>query len=131
MDTTTAQNANRPVEAADDALRVRRVFGDAYESGGTLVIPVAKIVGGSGMGYGTGATGRRGEGADTHGADGEGTGGGGGFGVRAKPVGVYVVRDGQVSWQPALDLSKVILGGQILGAVTVLALARALRKRRR
>ena len=131
MDTTTAASANRPVEAADDALRVRRVFGDAYESGGTLVIPVAKIMGGSGMGYGTGTMGRPGEREGRHGADGEGTGGGGGFGVRVKPVGVYVVRDGQVSWQPALDVSKVILGGQIFATVAVLALARALRKRRR
>ncbi|WP_413451960.1 spore germination protein GerW family protein [Georgenia phoenicis] len=113
--------ANRPVDTAGDALHVRRVFGEAYETGGTLVIPVAKVVGGSGMGYGTGAM------AESR----EGAGGGGGFGVRAKPVGVYTVRDGVVRWQPALDLNRVILGGQIVGAITVLVLARALRARRR
>lgn len=66
------------------------------------------------------------------GADaGDGSGGGGGFGVRAKPVGVYVVRDGAVQWQPALDLSRVILGGQLVGALALLVLGRLIRKRRR
>ncbi|WP_324649384.1 spore germination protein GerW family protein [Georgenia sp. H159] len=125
---TTAGDATLPVEAADDALRVRRVFGEAYESGGTLVIPVAKVIGGSGMGYGAGALGVPGE--EPRGS-GEGNGGGGGFGVRVKALGVYTVRDGKVSWQPALDLNRVILGGQVLGAITVLALARAIRRRGR
>jgi len=128
MDTSTAGNANLPVQAADDALHVRRVFGEAYERDGALVIPVAKVMGGSGMGYGTGMVGRP-EHEQSRGA-GEGTGSGGGFGVRAKPVGVYVIREGKVSWQPALDLNRVILGGQILGAVALLALARVARKRR-
>lgn len=118
--------ATRPVEVAGDALHVRRVFGEAYEVGGTLVIPVARVVGGSGMGYGTGALG-----GSEEGGSGEGSGGGGGFGVHAKPVGVYAVRDGVVRWHPALDLNRVILGGQVVGAIAVLALARALRARRR
>ncbi|WP_152188479.1 spore germination protein GerW family protein [Georgenia satyanarayanai] len=118
--------ANRPVETAGDALHVRRVFGEAYESGGSLVIPVAKVVGASGMGYGTGALG-----GTEQGGTGEGSGGGGGFAVHARPVGVYTVRDGVVRWHPALDLNRVILGGQVVGAIAVLALARALRARRR
>lgn len=128
MDTTTAGDANLPVETAGDALRVRRVFGEPYESGDTLVIPVAKVIGGSGMGYGTGALGHVDEGPR---GSGEGSGGGGGFGVRARPVGVYTVRDGKVTWQPALDLNRVILGGQVLGAIALLTLARVVRKRGR
>lgn len=124
----TSAPANRSVEAADDALRVRRVFGEAYESGGTLVIPVAKVLGGSGMGYGTGMLGRS---PDSTGGSGEGGGGGGGFTIRAKPLGVYVVREGEVSWRPALDLNRVILGGQVVGTVALIALARAVRRRRR
>ncbi|MCM3660304.1 hypothetical protein M3148_04735 [Georgenia satyanarayanai] len=118
--------ATRPIDAAGDALHVRRVFGEAYQAGDTLVIPVARVVGGSGMGYGTGALG-----SPEQGGTGEGSGGGGGFGVHAKAVGVYTVRDGVVRWQPALDLNRVILGGQVVGAIAVLALARALRARRR
>jgi uncharacterized spore protein YtfJ len=118
--------ATRPVEAAGDALHVRRVFGEAYEVDGTLVIPVAKVVGGSGMGYGAGALG-----GPEQGGTGQGSGGGGGFAVRAKPVGVYAVRDGVVRWHPSLDLNRVVLGGQLVGAIAVLALARALRARRR
>lgn len=118
--------ATRPIDAAGDALHVRRVFGEAYEAGGTLVIPVARVAGGSGMGYGTGALG-----GPEQGGTGEGSGGGGGFGVHAKAVGVYTVRDGIVRWQPALDLNRVILGGQVVGAIAALALARALRARRR
>jgi hypothetical protein len=44
---------------------------------------------------------------------------------------VYVVDDAGVHWHPALDLNRVILGGQIVGAVSALALAWALGRRRR
>ena len=36
-----------------------------------------------------------------------------GFGVSGRPVGAYVIKDGKVSWEPALDLNRIILGGQI------------------
>lgn len=127
MATTSRPNdpdVNRPIDVAGDALHVRRVFGEAYEADGTTVIPVAKVIGGGGAGYGSGAMGESDSGP-------EGSGGGGGFGVRVKPVGVYVVQDGRVTWQPSMDLTRVILGGQALGAVAVLALAWALRRRRR
>ena len=127
MATTSRPNdpdVNRPIDVAGDALHVRRVFGEAYEVDGTTVIPVAKVIGGGGTGYGSGAMGESAAGP-------EGSGGGGGFGVRAKPVGVYVVQDGRVSWQPAMDLTRVILGGQAVGAIAVVALACALRRRRR
>jgi hypothetical protein len=50
--------------------------------------------------------------------------------VRA--VGVYVVDDAGVHWRPALDLNRVVLGGQVVGAVVLSAfsLAWALRRRR-
>jgi uncharacterized protein (TIGR03382 family) len=43
---------------------------------------------------------------------------------------VYVVDDEGVHWHPALDLNRVILGGQVVGAVSVLALAWVLHRRR-
>lgn len=137
-------------QAARDTLNVRRVFGEPYERGGALVIPVATVWGGTGSGWGSGELagsgghgrrGRRGEAGDAaaeqHASDspgtGEGSGGGGGFGVRVKATGVYVVDDAGARWQPALDLNRVILGGQVLAAVVTVAvtLAWAVTRRRR
>ena len=53
------------------------------------------------------------------GNDNEGNGGGG-FGLTAKPAGIYVIRDGDAEWRPALDLNRVILGGQIVAIVALL-----------
>jgi hypothetical protein len=30
---------------------------------------------------------------------------GGGFSVSSRPVGAFVIKDGEVKWQPALDLN--------------------------
>ena len=43
--------------AANDTFTVRRVFGEAYERNGTLVIPVARLWGGTGSGSGGGEAG--------------------------------------------------------------------------
>jgi uncharacterized spore protein YtfJ len=135
MDSSTGRRTFDPsaiVSTAADLLTVRRVFGEAYEREGVRVIPVAKVLGGNGMGYG--GEGYGSEGADDH-ADGQdvghrgGEGGGGGWGVRVRPVGVYVLDDRGVHWRPALDLNRVILGGQLVGMVTVLSVAWALRRR--
>jgi uncharacterized spore protein YtfJ len=133
-------------QAARDTLSVRRVFGESYERDGALVIPVATVWGGTGSGWGsgsgelsrTGAERRRDpsdagggpaasepESSDGPGSGGEGSGGGGGFGVRVRAAGVYVVDDAGVRWQPALDLNRVILGGQVLAAVATVAVALA------
>jgi hypothetical protein len=37
--------------------------------------------------------------------------------VRAKPVGVFVVKDGKVSWQPAVDETRIALFGELIGLV--------------
>ncbi|GAA2728693.1 spore germination protein GerW family protein [Cellulomonas aerilata] len=116
------------VSSAADLLTVRRAFGEAYERDGVRVIPVAQVHGGTGLGYGGGDVVDPADGKDS-GAGGEG--GGGGFGVRVRPVGVYVLDDAGVHWRPALDLNRVVLGGQLVGMVVVVALARALRRRRR
>lgn len=115
---------------AGDALHVRRAFGDPVRHDGVTLVPVANVVGGSGSGWGSGEVGAGTSAARTSG-EGSGAGGGGGFGVRVHPVGVYVVRGTDVTWKPALDLGRVILGGQVVGAVAALALAWALRGRRR
>ncbi|MGW6132310.1 hypothetical protein ACWFNE_19980 [Cellulomonas sp. NPDC055163] len=115
--------------AAGDTWAVRRVFGDAYERGSTTVIPVAKVLGAVMTGSGTGEVGA---GAGAGKGEGGGSGGGGGYATRVRAVGVYEVDDDGVHWRPALDLNRVILGGQVVGAVvlTAFSLAWALRRRR-
>jgi uncharacterized spore protein YtfJ len=115
------------VSTPADLLSVRRVFGEAYQRDGVQVIPVAKVLGGTGLGYGGEGTPDPVDGKD---AGSGGEGGGGGFGVRVRPVGVYVLDDQGVHWRPALDLNRVVLGGQLVGMVAVLSLAWALRRRR-
>lgn len=128
-----AGTAGRPdptfvTRAANDAFSVRKVFGEAYERDGTLVVPVAKVWGGTGTGYGYGV-GSLGDGAQAPGdgspaatpdAGGEGAGGGGGYGMSVRPLGVYVVGPEGARWHPALDLNKVILGGQAVAVVLAL-----------
>jgi uncharacterized spore protein YtfJ len=120
MDDTTPATS-----VADSILTVRRAFGEPVERGGVTVVPVARVVGGAGSGYGTGHTG------SGRSDESEGSGGGGGFGVHVRPLGVYVVTEDRVRWEPVLDLQRVVLGGQVVGAVAVIALAWASRRRRR
>jgi uncharacterized spore protein YtfJ len=99
---------------ARDAITVKRVFGDPVERDGTTIVPVAAVRGGAGAG---GAPGD------------QNSGSGSGYGLSARPVGVFVIRDGQVSWQPAFDLNRAILGGQLAGIALFLSL-RAMTKSR-
>jgi uncharacterized spore protein YtfJ len=108
--------------AVKDAMTVSRVFGESYQVDGFTIVPVATVRGGGGGGGGGG------EGTAT-GGEGTGTGAGLGFGVIVRPVGVYIVKDGEVSWQPAMDVMRVILGGQLLGLAAIFALRRLLKRR--
>jgi len=116
-----------PVRVARDLLTVRRVFGEPIQQGDVTLVPVARVMGGSGYGDGDGEWRKPTAGDET----GTGSGSGGGFGVNVTPVGVYVVRGTDVTWQPAMDLNRTILGGQIVGALALLLIARAMRRRRR
>ncbi|HEY0606061.1 MAG TPA: spore germination protein GerW family protein [Herpetosiphonaceae bacterium] len=102
------------LKQAGSAMAVRQVFGEPYERDGVTIIPVARVMGGGGAGAGNNRD------------DGEHGGGeGGGFGMAAAPAGVYVIRDGQVRWEPALDINRIVLGGQIV-AIALLLMARPL-----
>ncbi len=95
-----------------NALTVKRVFDELREVDGVTVIPVARLAGGAGAGGG--------EGNDDE--DGTGSGFGTGFGLRAAPVGVYEVRDGQLIWNPAVDVTRLARMGMVLaGIMTVCA----------
>jgi methyl-branched lipid omega-hydroxylase len=114
----TSEGVFENVRGVGDALNVRRVFGEPYELDGCTVIPVAKVAGGAGGGGGEGN--KQGE---------SGTGFGTGFGLQARPVGVYQVRGAEVIWKPALDVTRLAKGGQVLAGllavcVTLIAIAR-------
>ncbi|HET7719762.1 MAG TPA: spore germination protein GerW family protein [Acidimicrobiales bacterium] len=101
-----------------DAITVKRVFGDPYERNGVTIIPAASVRGGLGAGGG-------------HDAENNTEGSGGGIGIMAHPAGVFVVKDGDVSWRPALDVNRVILGGQVVAVVALLTFRSVLRRRAR
>jgi uncharacterized spore protein YtfJ len=96
----------------------RRVFGDALAVGDVTVIPAARVLGRGGGGGGAGRMGR-GSATPTEGQQ-SGDGAGGGLSESARPVGAFVVKEGEVSWRPALDLNRIILGGQIVAVVALL-----------
>ena len=114
---STPADVMKAVEQAKDAMTVKRVFGDPYEKDGVTVIPAARVQGGAGGGGGEGP-------------EGEGRGSGSGFGVNARPVGAFVIKGDEVVWRPAVDVNKVILGGQLVAIVALLILVRTIVKLR-
>ena len=104
---------------ARDALTVKRVFGDAIERDGVVVVPVARVMGGSGFGSGTGPAATTAEGEATTDAS---TGVGAGFGMMGGPAGVYVIKGDQVSWQPAVSPERMVLVSGFVAFLLLIAL---------
>lgn len=100
------------ISQARDAITVKRAFGEPYEKNGLTVIPVAKVQGGAGGGEGERPQNQE-------------TGSGSGFGLAARPVGTYLIRGDQVTWHPAVDVNRIVLGGQVV-AVAALFTVRAI-----
>jgi uncharacterized spore protein YtfJ len=117
-----------------DSMTVRTVFGEPITQNGVTVVPVARVRGAGGGGHGEGPAGSASEPPDGTAAEqpampapagkraGKGTGEGLGFSLRATPVGVFIIKDGKVSWQPAVDVNRLALGGQIVGAIALLTI---------
>ncbi len=99
---------------AKDAIAVSKVFGEPFEKDGITFIPAARVMGGGGGGTGQDDEGQQGE--------------GGGFGMNGRPAGAFVIRDGNVTWRPAVDPNTVIVG---LVIVTVAVLVTRAWARRR
>ena len=106
-------NVEEMLQGARDALTVQRVYGEPIERDGTLIIPAAKVRGGGGGG------------ADNS------NNSGGGFGLTAKPAGAYVVADGHVSLEPAIDVNRIVLGAQVAAVIIALVVGSVLRARHR
>lgn len=96
------------LQGARDAVTVRRVYGDPVERDGVTLVPAAWVVGGAGGG-----------------GDAEGNGGGG-FGIAGRPVGAWVISDGEVRWRPAPDVTMLA----VAGALALVVAARMLRRYR-
>jgi uncharacterized spore protein YtfJ len=102
-----------------DGVAAGRVFGAPITQDGLTILPVAKVRGGGGGGGGTSPAD---DGRDASGS-------GGGVGTSAKPLGVFVIKEGNVGWRPAVDVNKMIVGGQVI-VVAALLMIRAMIKAR-
>lgn len=110
---TGGMNIDDVLSRAGAQLDVHRVFGEPIERDGVTVVPVAVVMGGGGGGSGP---------------DGNGNvGTGGGFGVWARAIGAYEIRDGRLRFVPAVDV--VALG--MVGLAVVRIVGGALRRKRR
>ena len=112
-----------------DSSSVRRVFGDPIEKDGVLIVPVATIRGGFGGGEGPGPSKPEAGAADASQA--MSRGGGGAW--SAGPAGAYVLKNGDVTWVPAVDANRSVLLGCLTGIVAMLvarSIVRTLARRR-
>ena len=95
------------LQGTQDALTARRVFGEPIHAEGVTILPVA-VVGGAGGGGNGSHAGKE--------------GGGVGFGLHARPAGVYVIKDGNATWRPAVNVNWIIAGGQLVAMAGIFAL---------
>ena len=107
-------DASAVLEGAKDVITTKRVIGDPYEKNGVTVIPVIAAGGGGGGGGGNSP---------------EGQGTGGGIGLSVKPLGAFVIKGDDVRWLPAIDLTRVIIGGQLLTLFALFAIRGMIRSR--
>src|SRR5450830_852704 len=103
--------------AAKDAITVKRVYAEPYEKDGVTVITAAVVGGGAGGGSGQDDKGQE--------------GGGGGFGVNGRPAGAFVIKDGQVSWRPAVDPNRIVAMAGLVVIAYLLSRPRMVRARAR
>ncbi len=103
------------VTTARDAITVRRVFAEPYAQDGVTLIAAARVSGGAGGGGGHDEQGQEGE--------------GGGFGMQARPAGAYVIRNGAVTWMPAVDVNRVITVLGLIAAAFLIIRPRLVRAR--
>ena len=109
-------NVQEILEKAQDTVTVTRVYGTPIEKDGLTIIPAAAVSGGGGGGGGP-----------------ENTGAGVGYGMKARPVGAFVIKDGEVRWEPAIDATRLALRGMlipIIGMVVARSIVKTLAKRR-
>jgi uncharacterized spore protein YtfJ len=109
-----------------EGITARSVVAEPITQDGLTLVPVARVSGGGGGGGGTGPGTPGGESEATLG---EAEGSGAGFGISSRPVGAFVIKDGTVRWRPAIDVNRIILGGQIVAVAALLTIRAIVRAR--
>jgi uncharacterized spore protein YtfJ len=104
-------NVDEFMAGVRERMGARQVFGEPVEAEGAIVVPAAAVFGGGG------------------GGSDEEHNGGGGFGLAARPVGAYVIRGGEVTWVPATDQLRTLLGWQLVAVLAIVSLRSLLRRR--
>lgn len=100
-------------EKIKDQLGDHQIFGEPVRQGDTTLVPVGEVQLGGGWG------GHRGDAA------------GGGGGVRARAIGAFSIEvDGAVAWHPAVNVNRIVWGGQLALGTALVAFAVAFRRRR-
>ncbi|PKW12835.1 hypothetical protein [Saccharopolyspora spinosa] len=100
------------LETLAERLGKRQVFGEPVQQGDTTLLPVARV--------------RSGGGRHRHRDD-----GGFGIGMEASPVGAFSISaGGKVAWHPAVNVNKIVWGGQLALATALVAIAIAFRRKR-
>src|SRR5512136_1918017 len=90
---------------------VDAVFGQPVTAGDKVVIPIASVSYGFGMGFGE-ATGQEAQ-------DSNGVGGGEGGGMSARPLGVVEITPERTRVEPIVNEQAVALAGMLLGAWSI------------
>ncbi|KAA9148126.1 sporulation protein [Amycolatopsis acidicola] len=98
------------VEKVKNSAGAEIVYARPYEKDGVTVIAAASVASGAGGGDGVDKQGQHGE--------------GGGYGLSAKPTGAYIIKDGSLRWEPAVDVNRVVA---MVCAVLIVALLLAAR----
>lgn len=97
-----------------DSVEARLVYAEPVEKDGATVILAARVFGGGGGG----------DGQDKHGQRAQG----GGLGFTVRPVGAFIIADGTLRWEPAVDVNRLMT---VIGTVAVAGLLLAARVMKR
>jgi hypothetical protein len=73
--------------------RTTRVFGEPLEYGGVTVVPVVRIKGDASNG------------------------------LQASPIGAIAIENGAARWIPVVNVNRLAIGGQLVGAIAILSTA--------
>jgi uncharacterized spore protein YtfJ len=100
---------------ATGSFTARIVYAEPVEKDGVTVIAAARIAGGGGGGSGVDQRGQQGE--------------GGGLGLVARPVGAFIIKDGTLRWEPAVDVNRMITTVGAVAVAALLVVGRSIRRR--